>query len=327
MIMKKKIAFICFVVILTVVTYTVIMFNNNRMNRKTEYGYTKEIELIPQDQVDSYQIEKYTQKASKAQAPDGILVWNDQILICDEAQHCILIYDLDMNYMGKFGKLGNGDGEFSEPRGIAAYQNEIYVLDSGNSRIQFFNSQFQYQREIALDLLPDYQAGSRYTDIVAGTDGTLYLSTDSMIEEANKIYIVSGEKIEKTKQTIVGPLLNYDGKIYAADTYEYHSYGEQIEMASGYNNLYQIKDGNAILVKQLPNKLTPVSGMQYGNKICLLSASQGIGVEISLEDEENRALFQVDTIKLGMRMAVVNEKDFLITDRENNIIYYYRREK
>jgi len=125
----------------------------------------------------------------------------------------------------------------------------------------------------------------------------------------------------------VGPLLNYDGKIYAADTYEYHSYGEQIEMASGYNNLYQIKDGNAILVKQLPNKLTPVSGMQYGNKICLLSASQGIGVEISLEDEENRALFQVDTIKLGMRMAVVNEKDFLITDRENNIIYYYRREK
>lgn len=80
-------------------------------------------------------------------------------------------------------------------------------------------------------------------------------------------------------------------------------------------------------VKQLPHKLTPVSGMQYGNKICLLSASQGIGVEISLEDEENRALFQVDTIKLGMRMAVVNEKDFLITDRENNIIYYYRREK
>ena len=105
-------------------------------------------------------------------------------------------YDLDMNYKDKLGKLGNGDGEFSEPRGIAAYQNEIYVLDSGNSRIQVFNSQFQYQREITLDLLPDYQAGSRYTDIVAGTDGTLYLSTDSMIEEANKIYIVSGEKIE-----------------------------------------------------------------------------------------------------------------------------------
>lgn len=34
MITKKKIAFICFVVILTVVTYTVIMFNNNRMNGK-----------------------------------------------------------------------------------------------------------------------------------------------------------------------------------------------------------------------------------------------------------------------------------------------------
>ncbi|NIT35227.1 MAG: hypothetical protein GTN49_01810, partial [candidate division Zixibacteria bacterium] len=70
-------------------------------------------------------------------------------------------------YVGKWGSLGSGNGQFSYPRGIAVVSNRnIYVVDSNNHRIQYFtlsgsflgkwgslgtgNGQFSYPRGIAV---------------------------------------------------------------------------------------------------------------------------------------------------------------------------------
>ena len=45
-------------------------------------------------------------------------------------------------YLGKWGKEGNGDGEFANPAGIAIDDSGmIYVVDAGNHRVEVFRIQ------------------------------------------------------------------------------------------------------------------------------------------------------------------------------------------
>ena len=67
----------------------------------------------------------------------------------DDDNDCVYISSHD-NKVFKFngsgellltiGKLGNGDGEFIHPEGIAIYNQEVYICDKGNNRIQVFDT-------------------------------------------------------------------------------------------------------------------------------------------------------------------------------------------
>jgi DNA-binding beta-propeller fold protein YncE len=55
------------------------------------------------------------------------------------------IFDLKGNYKDKWGKLGPNNGEFSEPRSLAFdTQGVLYVVDTGNNRIQYFTNNGTY---------------------------------------------------------------------------------------------------------------------------------------------------------------------------------------
>jgi DNA-binding beta-propeller fold protein YncE len=52
-------------------------------------------------------------------------------------------------YNGSFGSKGDGDGEFIEPLGITLDdQGNLYVVDSGNCRVQVFNEEGEFIRSI-----------------------------------------------------------------------------------------------------------------------------------------------------------------------------------
>ena len=54
---------------------------------------------------------------------------------------------------GNMAERGSGPGEFNNPHGIAAdAQGNIYVADRGNARIQVFDSDLKYLREIKIDV-------------------------------------------------------------------------------------------------------------------------------------------------------------------------------
>ena len=46
------------------------------------------------------------------------------------------------------GEKGEEDGEFNDPRGLAIYDNLLYVSDRKNHRVQVFNLQLIYQKSI-----------------------------------------------------------------------------------------------------------------------------------------------------------------------------------
>jgi RHS repeat-associated protein len=55
---------------------------------------------------------------------------------------------LELTYAGAFGAPGSGPGDFNEPKGIAAAENgNVWVVDSGNDRVQEFGPSGQYITE------------------------------------------------------------------------------------------------------------------------------------------------------------------------------------
>ena len=63
-------------------------------------------------------------------------------------------------WVASWGSLGNGPGQFDTPHGIAVSpQDEIYVADRGNRRIQVFDPDGRYLREFTIDVPVDVTRG------------------------------------------------------------------------------------------------------------------------------------------------------------------------
>ena len=67
---------------------------------------------------------------------------NDQLLVANYGHHCISIFTLDGNYVGKFGTQGTGRGQLSSPVGIATdMYGFILVTENGNHRVSIFDKE------------------------------------------------------------------------------------------------------------------------------------------------------------------------------------------
>lgn len=71
--------------------------------------------------------------------PDITIDSKGNILATDYDENNILIYDKNLKFITRFGESGSGPGQFKYPEGIVAdSEGNLYVVDSGNYRIQKF---------------------------------------------------------------------------------------------------------------------------------------------------------------------------------------------
>ena len=69
----------------------------------------------------------------------------DRLYVTDQADHKVVIFESDGQFVGKWGLFGNGDGEFNSPAGIALDSNEnVLIVDSKNHRIQRYTKDGKY---------------------------------------------------------------------------------------------------------------------------------------------------------------------------------------
>ena len=71
-------------------------------------------------------------------SPSGLLVnKSGHLMVCDEGNHRIQVFELNGKFLGKFGIKGGNLGEFNNPTSLAVLSNgQIVVCDAFNHRIQ-----------------------------------------------------------------------------------------------------------------------------------------------------------------------------------------------
>ena len=61
----------------------------------------------------------------------------EYFIVSDSDEHCIKVFNREGHFQYKFGKQGQGDGEFNNPRFLSVTQSKhLLVCDQGNNRIQ-----------------------------------------------------------------------------------------------------------------------------------------------------------------------------------------------
>lgn len=69
----------------------------------------------------------------------------NRIMVSEADRHKVQVFTKNGTFIGSFGSLGSGNGQFDEPYGITTDSDgNIYVVDSNNHRVQKFDKDFTY---------------------------------------------------------------------------------------------------------------------------------------------------------------------------------------
>ena len=79
--------------------------------------------------------------------PTSIEIVDEKIFVAYGFQDEIQVFDLDGNYLWKFGSSGTQAGQFNSPYKLVASNNELFVADLENYRIQVFDLDGNFLRQ------------------------------------------------------------------------------------------------------------------------------------------------------------------------------------
>ncbi|HUU57537.1 MAG TPA: 6-bladed beta-propeller, partial [bacterium] len=65
---------------------------------------------------------------------------DERVFVTEDYNHRVQYFSKDGSFLGTWGALGRGNGEFNQPWGIAAANSgkSVYVADKWNDRVQYF---------------------------------------------------------------------------------------------------------------------------------------------------------------------------------------------
>ena len=94
----------------------------------------------------------FSQKMNK---PFGICISQNKVFVTQYTGHCINMYELEGKLIKSVGSEGNGEAQFKNPHvlDVSDRNNNIYVCDRDNHRIQIFTEELKYHFMLGVDLL------------------------------------------------------------------------------------------------------------------------------------------------------------------------------
>jgi DNA-binding beta-propeller fold protein YncE len=118
--------------------------------------------------------------------PQGVAVDQStgEVYVVDGANDRVEVFSATGTFIKAFGAAGSGNGQFKEPTQIAVDNSggmstgDVYVLDSGNERVEVFNAKGEYQSEITeadLTATAPPEGAGEFIGIAVDTAGNLWV--------------------------------------------------------------------------------------------------------------------------------------------------------
>ncbi len=219
-------------------------------------GGIQEIESMPFSHPEASEENpfQYTGVKIEGAAPKGVLCRENDIIAVDYEENRLIRYDLDGNLIEYIGGLGMGEKEFNSPMTVTEHDEKIYVLDSGNDRIQILDSSLNFLDEVKLVVVSDLYT---YNDI-AVSDEYIAVSTDSIGKIKPHILVYDHNKnLLHENYDFFGFLTEYDNKIYAVNSHQIFTHYSDVTARVGYNYLYEVDAAGLRQLCELPFKYSP----------------------------------------------------------------------
>ena len=115
------------------------------------------------------------------------------------------------------GKKGRNEGEFDDPRGLAVYNNMLYVSDRKNHRVQVFDLDLNFVKKIGSHGTKEGEFDEPF-DVKFSTDGSMYVAEFN--NKRVQVLDSNGQCIRMIGQNHVGlptGLHVVNGKVYVSD--------------------------------------------------------------------------------------------------------------
>ena len=183
--------------------------------------------------------------------PTSLTILDGKIFVSYGFQNHIQIFDLDGNFIKKFGETGDEQGKFISPFDIISHKNELFVLDTGNQRIQVFDNDGIFLREFSiinadrLGSFPSYTLNLEKMDISIYEDELFIMNSN---ESSVKKFTLDGKLIDTIYMSEIKPksitsVSVADNLLLVTDSemnkiFIFTLNGEQILSFGNFGNLY-----------------------------------------------------------------------------------------
>ncbi len=214
------------------------------------------------------------------QHADAIECIDGKYYIVDSTSNHIAIFDLKNESVAIWGQFGRGAGEFSLPCDIFYCQssNQIYILDSGNHRVQVFDAERGYLKEI--DLAPlEISKPQYYQSLAIDRDGNVYIAVNNNVQSRMRLARIDQDgQVYYYPGFFIGELFSYAGDIYCYDTLEVFVYRDEKRLmdssaTNGKSGLYRIAGDERLEIAQFPQCYSPSCVAIVGDLVYAMGAS------------------------------------------------------
>ena len=102
---------------------------------------------------------------------------NGKLYVSDQPKHQVVIFNSDLTLSATFGGEGSAKGKFDCPYDIAfGSTGDVFIVDSGNSRIQVFTANGKFSRIIEKNEARAYGPLNNSIGVAVNTDGVTFVS-------------------------------------------------------------------------------------------------------------------------------------------------------
>ena len=223
---------------------------------------------------------------------------DDNIIVLDQEDNNIKVFDWEGNLLKSVGKLGSGDMEFKTPTSFFFDQaNKLYyILDNGNRRIVVIDEDLNFVKNIEVKTFKDKWNADIFDSIVLYKD-KIYLSETYGSEKTMAIISIDMDGNEKLYDQKFGGILKVvDDKLYAIEQIRGFKFGKKVDTELGSHEyqiwpscadaMYLVEEDKMKKLYDFPNLASFTDMLKIGDSYYLPSGSFGILHEFKVVDNE-----------------------------------------